>query len=165
MRYTLIILMISLVLFGETQKLRYVVDGDTVRFKNANCRLAFIDSPESKRNIKAQKDVADCSNVLINDIVEAGRYSTRYLKSILIKGKTYEIDIIGRDRYEREICIIYSDGESVNEKIVKNGFAVPFWKYIKDPDVKQKMIGHIRHAKKHNKGIWRTHSNVMECMN
>jgi endonuclease YncB( thermonuclease family) len=151
---------------AEVKTLRYVIDGDTVVFNGGTtCRLAHIDTPESKRNAKATRDVAKCDNVSIGDVVESGRYAKRYLKSVLRKGADYDIQILGQDRYKRDICVIFKDGISVNESLVRYGFAVPFWRYIKNPSIKKSMIKHIQFANSQNKGIWRTHRNVMECMN
>jgi endonuclease YncB( thermonuclease family) len=163
---SLALLLSSSSLLADVKTLRYVIDGDTVVFNGGStCRLSYIDCPESKRNAKATRDVAKCPAVSLDDIVESGRYAKRYLKSIMRKGTAYEVDIIGRDRYRRDICIIYKDGVSINEIMVRNGFSVPFWRYIKQADVKKRMVSHIRYANEHNKGIWRTHRNVMECMN
>lgn len=157
---------LSALLTAESRVLKYVVDGDTVAFKGSKCRLAYIDTPESSRNKKATRDVAKCNNVSLNDIVESGRYAKSYLKSMMQKGSSYQVKVVDVDRYKRDVCIIYdAEGNSINEMIVKNGFAVPFWRYIRSGVVKDRMIDHIRTAKQSNKGIWRTHRNVMECMN
>ncbi len=150
---------------AEQMRLRYVIDGDTVVFNQATCRLLYIDTPESKRNKKATRDVANCNGVSLNDVVESGRYAKNYLKSIMRKGSSYEVSVSGKDRYNRSLCVIYSNGESINDAMVENGFAVPFWKYIKNPLVKINMIAKIRSAKTGGKGLWRTHPQVMECMN
>jgi len=153
-------------LHAEQRVLRYIVDGDTVVFKKSVCRLAYIDSPESKRNKKAKRDILRCSNVNIDDVVESGREAKRYLHSLMQKGRSYDVKVVDVDRYGRDVCLIYDqDQESINERVVKNGFAVPFWKYIRSSDVKRAMVDHVRYANTKNKGVWRTHRNVMECMN
>lgn len=157
---------LTALLNAESRVLKYVIDGDTVAFKGSKCRLAYIDTPESKRNKKATRDVAKCKNVSLDEIVESGRYAKRYLKSMMQKGSSYEVKVVDVDRYKRDVCIIYdAEGNSINEMIVKNGFAIPFWRYIRSASVKNRMIEHIRDSNYKNKGIWRTHRNVMECMN
>lgn len=153
-------------LYAEQRTLKYVIDGDTVVFNGSKCRLAYIDTPESKRNRKATRDVAKCNNVSMDDIITSGRYAKRYLSSIIQKGSSYRVKVIDVDRYKRDVCVIYDhNGDSINEKIVRNGFAVPYWKYIRSSSVKRQMVNDIRSADNGNKGIWRTHRNVMECMN
>lgn len=150
---------------AKESKLRYVIDGDTVVFKSETCRLAFIDTPESKRNKKATRDVADCKDVSLDDIVQSGRYAKRYLKSVMRKGEVYNFKKHGSDRYGRSICEIFlSDGSSINDRLVKNGFAVPFWRYIKSGDVKKRMRENASFAKSEKKGLWRTNAEVMRCM-
>lgn len=153
------------VINAEQMKLKYVIDGDTVVFHKTTCRLLYIDTPESRKNKKATRDVANCNNVGINDIVEAGRYAKRYLKSIMRRGSFYEVKVKGTDRYGRSLCTIYSNGQNINDAMVANGFAIPFWRYIKNPLVKAKMIGKVKSAKAKEKGLWQTHPQVMECMN
>jgi len=161
-----LLLVASSLLHAKTWKLKYVIDGDTAVFNQGTCRFAYIDTPESKRNAKATRDVADCPGVTLDDIIVGGRYAKRYLKSAMKKGEEYHIEVKGQDRYHRYICVIYDrDNVSFNDKLVRDGFAVPFWRYIHNTSVKEKMISFVKNAKSTPKGIWRTNPNVMECMN
>lgn len=149
----------------EQEKLRYVIDGDTVKFAKTTCRLAFIDTPESKMNNKLKRDIKKNPNVSAEEVIKAGRISKNYLQSVMRKGHSYKFDVIGTDRYKRSICVIYSgDGDSFNGKLVSNGFAVPFWRYVPS-NIKQTMVKRVRSAKAQNKGLWRTNPSVMEMMN
>ena len=151
---------------AESLKLRYIKDGDTVVFnKGVTCRLAYVDTPESYPNKKATRDVANCDGVSIDEIVTSGRYAKRYLGSIMQKGDIYDVDIRGEDRYGRSICVIYNKHkQSINEMVVKNGFALPYWRYNKSKKMRHKMRNHLTYAKNNNKGLWRSHRAVMECM-
>ncbi len=149
---------------AEQEELRYVIDGDTVVFSHTTCRLAFIDTPESKPNQKARKDIQGNRDVSVDDVVHAGRLSKNYLKSIMQKGRSYEFDVMSVDHYGRSVCVIYDEGHSINDNIVRNGFAVPFWSYIPN-NKKQDMINLVRRANNNNKGLWRANRPVMEMMN
>lgn len=149
---------------AEQQKLRYVIDGDTAVFQNTTCRFAYIDTPESKFNQKLQRDISN-SGVSPDEVVRAGRMAKGYVESIMQKGAAYRFDVITTDKYGRSVCVIYDfDGATINDKIVKNGFAVPFWRYI-PYNVKGKMITLVREAKANQKGLWRASPRVMEMMN
>jgi len=152
---------------AENLKLQRIKDGDTVVFnKGVTCRLSYVDTPESYPNKKATRDVANCNGVTLDEVITSGRYAKRYLGSIMQKGSTYNVDIKGEDRYGRSICVIYNEQkQSINEMLVRNGFAVPYWRYIKDYNTRSRMKEYVRHAQSNNKGLWRTHRAVMECMN
>lgn len=160
--------MMALSVFASAQmkgeKLRYVTDGDTVVFSKTTCRLAYIDTPESKMNKKLKKDIRN-SSVTADEVIKAGRISKNYLKSIMQKGDFYHFKVINVDRYGRSVCVIKNhQGKSINDMVVKNGFAVPFWRYV-PMLVKPKMIALVKSAKYQNKGLWRTNPNVLNMMN
>jgi len=167
MKITKLLLTLSLcsTLQASDLKLRYVIDGDTVVFSpKITCRLAYIDTPESKRNNKAQRDLqASLPGIEMEDIVWAGRLAKKYTKSIMPKGRYYHVDITGKDRYGRKICKIYDQGESINEKIIRNGFAVPFFKYIP-----RSLHAHMqklnKKAREEKKGLWRAYPKVLASM-
>ncbi len=158
-----IVLTFTISLQAQTEKLRYVVDGDTVRFSQTTCRLAYIDTPESKSNNKAKKDIRKDPRVSINDVVKAGRISKNYLKSIMRKGKVYSFDVTTIDRYGRSVCIIYKNDQSVNDMIISNGFGVPFWRYI-PKSMQPKYRNLMTKADNGGRGLWRTNRPVMEMM-
>ncbi len=151
---------------ADQGKLRYIVDGDTVQLSDTTCRLAYIDTPESKPNAKAKRDISGSREVILEDVVTAGRMAKNYLQSIMNKGEVYEYDVTTVDHYGRSVCVIYSNNTNgtINNKIVENGFAVPFWKYL-PKNMRQKMAELVGFAEQNNKGLWRTSRNVMELMN
>jgi endonuclease YncB( thermonuclease family) len=158
------ILVLALILHANEAKegkLKYIIDGDTLVFTNGDkCRLAYIDAPESKRNKKITRDVANCKNVLIEDIVWSGRFSKKYLKSIMKKGELYQYDIVAVDRYKRKVC----DIEDYNKRMVEFGFAVPYWRYIKSKKLKDEYQKLLLKAKEGNRGVWKAYPEVLECM-
>ena len=50
----------SISLYADKGTLRYITDGDTVKFDNTICRLANIDTPESKKNDRLKRIVSNC---------------------------------------------------------------------------------------------------------
>lgn len=163
-----VVLIGALVVFAGAEtidsKLRYVIDGDTAKFASGICRFAYIDTPESKMNKKLLRDIGR-SSVTAEEVIKAGRISSGYTKSIMIKGATYRLDIITRDRYKRDVCVIYdAEGRSINDKIIASGMGVPFWRYV-PRSKKAKMISLVRDAKKNTKGLWRIYPDVMDMMN
>jgi endonuclease YncB( thermonuclease family) len=47
----------------------------------------------------------------------------------MVYGKTVEVETKDTDRYGRSVALISVDGQSLNESLVKNGFAWVYRKY------------------------------------
>ena len=142
--FLLLIFLITNIFAGEYKVIK-VVDGDTInvvkkgleenKYNTIKVRLAFIDTMESARNNRAKKISSDC-NLNIEKIVEIGKKSKTYL-STLLKDKEVNIIFHGMDDLEkRHIGEIYLDNDdnSINEKMIEFGQAVPFYKYIRKMD-------------------------------
>jgi endonuclease YncB( thermonuclease family) len=160
--FVLFLTFLPVFLFGymTEEKLRYVIDGDTAQFQSMRCRFSYVDTPESGNNPKALRD-SRAMGIPLEDIYDAGRIAKRYVKSRLHKDNYYRIDVKKGMTHGRKICVIYLDEEhTINELLVRDGFAVPFWKYIP-----KRMRYHYRKlallAKKEHKGLWRLHPLVM----
>lgn len=155
----------STLLFASTHygTVTKVVDGDTIYFKadgeQVKCRVANIDTPESRRNSKAKRDAEKCTGVTPETIVKAGKKSTEYAKSYFKIGSKHKFDISGYDRYKRAICTI----GSYNQDIVKAGYAVPYWRYIAN-NLKRDYQKAFKEAKSSNRGLWNSDKSVMSCM-
>lgn len=113
--------------------IKTVVDGDTVKLIGGeSIRLAHIDAPEI-----AQESI---------DGVKVGEDSRSALEEY-IQNKHVKIEIQGRDFYNRYLGILYVDNENINQKLVKEGYAVSYKdKYLFDEYV----------ARKKRVGIWAT---------
>ena len=164
-KVVLFVFLLPALLHGYTtnEKLIRVIDGDTAQFQSMRCRFSYIDTPESGNNPKALRDSRKMG-VPLEDIYDAGRMAKRYLKSRLHKGKYYGIDVKKGMTHGRKICVIYLDGgHTINDLLVRDGFAVPFWKYI--PKSKRSYFRNLAHlAKKERKGLWRLHPEIMHKM-
>ena len=92
-----------------------VADGDTITVLDANkhkhkIRLYGIDSPESGQAFgnKAKKATSD-----------------------LLYGKNVEINVLDRDRYGREVGIVFQNNININGELIKHGYAWVYTKYCK----------------------------------
>jgi micrococcal nuclease len=150
----LLLFILPLSLLADMGTLRKVVDGDTLHFNNAKCRIAYIDTPESKRNKKAKRDAKQCENLTLDTMVKIGKASSAHANTLVQVGKLYKYDVIGTDRYKRSICVVYTPGGIFNELMVKNGYAMPYQRYVPNNLVK-KYNGLVREAKRLNRGLWR----------
>ena len=145
------------------EELRYIIDGDTAQFENMRCRFAYVDTPESGNNPKARKDSAKY-NIPLDTIYQAGRMAKRYVKSKMRKGQVYRIDVKKKGRYGRNICEIYIDKKTtINDLVVRDGFAVPFWQYI-PLSKKPHFVYLLYKAKKEDKGLWQLYPALMRKM-
>ncbi len=92
-----------------------VVDGDTIivklNGKNERVRLILIDTPEinSQSKRKPQAYALEAKNFLAD----------------LVEGKTVELerDVEEKDRYNRYLFYVYVDGKSVQEELIRHGYA------------------------------------------
>ena len=155
--------------FGsEIAVLKSVVDGDTLYFKSGgeeiNCRIAYIDTPESKENKKASKDASKCAGITSGRMVQFGKEATTFAKSFMKIGDKYKIYENGKDQYGRSICIVETPFGLFNEIMVGEGYAVPFMEYIKENDVKERYEKLLQHAKSNKKGVWGKDPSVMNCL-
>ena len=155
-------------LFADIGILQKVIDGDTLYFYSnghkVKCRIAYIDTPESKRNKRAKKFARKCPNVTLGTIVKAGKLATKHAKQLVKIGKKYKFDVVDKDRYGRSICIVHLPGQyTYNELMVLDGYAVPYWYYM-PKGLKRKFFILQREAKSNRAGLWDRYRKVMECL-
>lgn len=158
------LLAFSLVANADVGLLSKVIDGDTIYFNDVKCRLAYIDTPESKKNKKAIKDSQECTGITPLSMVDAGIAAANFTKSSLQQGKSYQYQVIDTDRYGRSVCEVASNGRLLNMEIVSQGYAVPYTNYIHDDEILRQFSKALSDAKRNNRGLWKTHPNVMKCL-
>ena len=137
----------------------YVVDGDTVAVRIdktiEKVRLIGIDTPESRRNERAQLQ-AERSNRDMKTIIEFGKRSKETLKGLLPKGTELrvEYDAQKRDKYGRLLAYIYrTDNVMINEEILLRGYAQlltipPNVRYV------ERFKRALAKSKKEQRGLW-----------
>lgn len=157
-------------LFADSGIIEKIVDGDTVKFTNGvNCRLAYIDTPESSMNSRLLEKVHKCKNKGINvqdyRMVEAGLLSKNYLMSKISVNEEIQYKIIGKDtRYNRSVCQLTKNNLDINLQMVKSGYAFPYYKYIKNDSIKRKYIVANMEASSSYKGIYGFDKSTMQCL-
>jgi len=160
----ILFLLMPTLLFSEIGVLKSVVDGDTLYFRSAHklvkCRIAYIDTFESKRNAKAIRDAKKCRNLSLSTMITMGSRAAKYAASIVHIGESYRYDVIGRDHYNRSVCIVHTPDGIFNELMVQEGYALPYYRYI--PPVLQKKYRRLTaKAKQRKKGLWMLRN--LEC--
>jgi len=92
-----------------------VADGDTITAlnngKRERIRLYGIDTPEKRQAF--------------------GKKAKQFTSSMVF-GKTVEVKIKDIDRYGRTVGLVYVDGQSLNEALVKVGYAWVYRRYCKE---------------------------------
>jgi endonuclease YncB( thermonuclease family) len=92
-----------------------VSDGDTITVlhegKGEKIRLYGIDAPEKGQAFSKR---------------------AKQFTSQMVYGKTVEVETKETDRYGRSVVLISVDGQSLNEALIKNGFAWVYRKYCKE---------------------------------
>ena len=163
-----LLLFLPVFLLGRVGLIYKVVDGDTVKiYSNGqiiNCRIANIDSPEKSRNKRAKKFARECIGVTLNTIVQAGHEAKKHAMKLLQAERTYKFSISGTDRYNRKICTIYlPNGSTFNEKMVFDGYATAFERYIPKYLLRKYKLLELK-AKINNRGLWKSYRRVMQCI-
>ena len=111
-----------------------IKDGDTIEIlkdgKPLRIRLYGIDAPEKNQDFGSR---------------------ARQFTSDLVFGKLVDLEIKDTDRYGRTVGIIYlADGRSLNEELVREGFAWHYKAYSKDPALAVLEEA----ARKAKRGLW-----------
>jgi len=148
-----------------------VVDGDTLvvkiprtTFNNRKTlknlrftvRLVGIDTPESKRNRRANIQ-ANRTGKDVETIVLLGKLAAKFTKKLARKGGVVflEFDVEPQDRYGRLLAYVWlKDGRMLNKEIICNGYAYPL---TVPPNVKYQDIFRkcFRYAREKGLGLWR----------
>jgi endonuclease YncB( thermonuclease family) len=121
--------------FADVAGQATVVDGDTILVAGERVRLQGIDAPELHQTCTAYGEEWAC-----------GRTSAEWLKEHL-NGR--QVECHARDRYGRLLAVCYVGGENLNERIVREGWALDFRKYSTD------YLRAEAKAKRAGAGVWR----------
>jgi endonuclease YncB( thermonuclease family) len=137
-RIAISVLLASVLLFASnviTAKVIGVSDGDTIKILHNNrevkVRLYGIDSPEKKMPY-GTKAKQFASAFCFNQIVEV------HVKEV--------------DHYGRTVAEVFVNGESLNQAMVKNGYAWWYRKYAPNDTLLQSLEDQARIAKR---GLWK----------
>ncbi len=137
----------------------HVIDGDTLTVfidgEKEHLRLIGIDCPEAQRNEKAERD-AERLGLKVSELLKFGVMSKQNTIDLVNRSKEFSIeyDQEKRDRFGRLLGYLYlEDGEMLNRRIVKDGFARPMT--IK-PNIRYADIIHeeAKNAALKGAGLW-----------
>lgn len=130
-----------------------IVDGDTIRIyaegKMDNHRLAYIDTPESYMNTKAQNNIRDC-RVQPYIMMHLGLTAKDYLLDNYPVGTEVEFRVVGKGYYKRNLIVV----TGLNTKLVKLGLAVVYTDNIPN-DISEEYFRLENNARLHKIGVWR----------
>lgn len=115
----------------------YAVDGDSIKLREQNVRLAYIDAPEYYQTCK------DSEGKEYNCGIKAREKLERLMKLGELSCKT-----IGKDIYNRDMSECFVGNVNVNLEMVKSGWAVVY----KSTDVAY--LEAQKDAKRAKLGIW-----------
>ena len=146
----IIFMLVSLVVLSysalaEEYTVSKITDGDTIHVIASDAteivvRFDYIDTMESYKNNRA-KAIAKACKVRINELITSGLEAKEYLITTLPLGSKVNIEFHGLDSLnKRSMGEIFLNGKSINEDMVRSGHAIPFFKYIKDPEIKKRYM-------------------------
>lgn len=156
---------------GCSPKPSYVVqkieDGDTIVIKidgkSQRIQLAGIDAPEDTENPKFKLDLKtkDINEV---DLLGIGQAATTFLKSQLAAGEkvTFQQQLGKADKYGRIPANVLLHNDSLNLRMVQQGYAVVLNRYPLEPSFKASLENAQKMARNNKQGLWKTHSEIME---
>jgi len=138
-----------------------VVDGDTFHCilasgEEITVRLIGIDTPESKPNRKAIRDV-EKTGIPMDEMIRMGKEAAEFTKSLIPPITTVELetDVQLIDKYGRVLAYVWlPDGRMLNEVLVREGYARV---YTVPPNVKYQelFLKAQREAREKGKGFWK----------
>jgi endonuclease YncB( thermonuclease family) len=114
-----------------------IIDGDTIVIAGEHVRLQGIDAPETDQTCTAYGQQWSC-----------GRSAADWLKEYL-RGRKVECVGHARDRYGRLLAVCYAGGENINDRLVREGWALDYRKYSSD------YLAAEAEAKRRSAGLWR----------
>ncbi len=94
-------------------------------------------------------------------MIKMGKQATAHAKTLVKVGKSYKYDVTGKDRYNRSLCVVYTPKGIFNEQMVKDGFAMPYEKYVLR-ELKRKYHKLFQEAKQFNRGLWKNYN--IDCI-
>jgi endonuclease YncB( thermonuclease family) len=114
-----------------------VIDGDTIVMDGEHVRLQGVDAPETEQTCTAYGQQWACGRM-------AGQWLTEHLRG-------HQVKCVGhaRDRYGRLLAVCYAGGESINDRLVREGWALNYRKYSTD------YLEAEAEAKRRGAGLWR----------
>ncbi|HEY3346369.1 MAG TPA: thermonuclease family protein [Nitrospirota bacterium] len=143
-----------------------VVDGDTIKVmvgrRTERVRLIGMDTPETKRNRKFERDIRKERTKTPREVLAAGREAKEYMSGLLKRGDAVRLekDVQERDKYGRLLAYVWLEGGGpqgkpllLNAALLENGYArlmtIP-------PNVKR--VEYFRklqeYARQNHAGIW-----------
>jgi endonuclease YncB( thermonuclease family) len=115
-----------------------ITDGDTIRAGDYRLRMQYIDAPEAKQV---------CYDVE-GEPWACGDKATEHLANLVGNGKGVSCDIVGQDKYKRNLAICYKGNMNINKQMVADGYAMAYVKYGSPYILEQ------RDAKFQGLGMW-----------
>ncbi len=120
-----------------TGKVVGIADGDTITVLNngrgEKIRLHGIDTPEKGQTFGNKAKAVTGS---------------------MLRGRVVEVKPMTTDRYGRTVALVYVDGQSLNESLVRNGYAWVYRKYCKEAFCSE-WLDLEENASNEKKGMWR----------
>ncbi len=112
-----------IIAFASPMKYVRDIDGDTAIFLDSNntkvdCRMAYVDTPESVNNAKARKNAAKCK-VSVDQVVALGTQSKNYAHEYFTAHPIVDVVINSKDQYGRSVCVV----QDYNLGLIKDGYA------------------------------------------
>jgi endonuclease YncB( thermonuclease family) len=114
-----------------------VIDGDTIVVAGEHVRLQGIDAPERHQTCTAYGQEWACGRT-------AGEWVRAFVADRIVECRGH-----ARDRYGRLLAVCYVGGEELNERIVREGWALDYRRYSTD------YLDAEAAAKRAGAGLWR----------
>ncbi|RDH90567.1 MAG: hypothetical protein DIZ77_05025 [endosymbiont of Seepiophila jonesi] len=145
---------------GQRYKLQKIEDGDTLVVEltggTERIQLAGIDAPEDTPNPKLQRD-AQRTGLSEDVLLSIGDASTSHLKSLVSPGQQVMLsgNLNRRDKYGRiSLVVLDEQGNSLNEKMVTDGYAVVLNRYPQDSAFRGRLKKMEGEAFDQKRGLW-----------
>lgn len=155
---------------GESSfRVQSIEDGDTlvveIAGKAERIQLLGIDAPEDVENPKLDRDLQR-TGLDKEALLTIGREATQHLTALIAPGQLVKLmgELNKRDRYGRISVIVYDpDGRSLNEAMVKEGYAVLLGRFPLEADFKHRLKESGKQAIANKQGLWKTHPAIVNA--
>ncbi|MBR1841302.1 MAG: thermonuclease family protein [Alphaproteobacteria bacterium] len=134
-KFLIILLLLSTLPISVAAEIK-VVDGDSLEIGERRIRLDGIDAPEFMQMCRTQN----------NEEYACGQKALEFAENFLKSGNPECHCLLQKDKYKRELCECFVNGESLNKALVAAGWAVAYREpaYLAAQD----------EAEEHKRGLW-----------
>jgi len=116
-----------LIIFALSCSSIRVIDGDTIVCDGLEVRLYGVDTPETKLNAKAKKEIPK-TGLSQSEYLSLGKKAKSFTKNFVLSCRyPVKVDIVGKGKWGRLEGIVTCGNDTLQERLIENHLACIRW--------------------------------------